>query len=100
MDEYLKCESLKIVGDTVKVCVCVGGDISLMSHLSLFQMKQACSELILNYLYPISSFGSCRACWERKPLCGQRAAIECVFFSRPALSVLLNQRPEAGRALL
>lgn len=94
MDEYLKCESSVIVRDNVKV----GG---LMSRISLFQMKRACSELILRYLYPIFPFGSCRACWERKPLCGQSAAIECVFFFHALLlSALLNQRPEAGRALL
>lgn len=44
---------------------------------------RACSELILSYLYPIFPFGSCRACWERKPLCGQSAAIECGVFFTP-----------------
>lgn len=25
-------------------------------------------------------FGSCNACWERKPFCGLSVAVECVFF--------------------
>lgn len=57
--------------------------------------------LHLHYLCPLFPFGSCRACWEGKPLCGQSAAIQCVFFFHALLlSSFLNQRPEPGRALL
>lgn len=64
------------------------------------------SEFLLNpHLLPLLShfltFVSCRACWEGKPLCGQRVAIQySFFFQTKLLSGFFCQRPELGRVLL
>lgn len=56
-----------------------------MRMLNLFEIKGACNELILVFVTFVPlffpPFGSCRACWEGKPLCGQSAAIQFVPFS-------------------
>lgn len=72
MDEYLKCESLVIV--------------IVADEVVEFVQNEAGMQWVnphLHYLCPLFPFGSCRACWEGKPLCGQSAAIQCVFFFTP-----------------
>lgn len=51
-----------------------------------FKPKWVSNELIPIFItfVPFFPFGSCRAFWEGKPLCGQSAAIQWTFFSHPA----------------
>lgn len=102
MDEYLKCESLKIVGDTVKVCVCVcvGGyqfDESIQFVSNEAGMQWVNPQLPLSHFFLRFLQGMLG---KEASLWAEGTNWMCFFFSRPALLALLNQRPEAGRALL
>lgn len=54
-----------------------------MGLLSLFNVEAGTKRVNphLHYLCPLFPFGSCRACWEGKPLCRQSAAIQWPPFS-------------------